>query len=241
MSQNRPSQIQRMFQADREQVLTELQGLFKTLCDQRQEGRTSPATVRSFYQTLHTLKAMLGTEAFWAETLSQVSQLEGMLACTPLIESSRQSDRWLPQAEQVIQWVSKKILERHSTSSSPLAAVEGGVSSRMEVHEWGILVGVVRENGAHKKVWISIRRLLRVLSPDELSGRTVISMNGRWVPVMGQADRNFFGLYFETQDQEQFLVSVSRIFKVCQKSEAMQQHACFGEKDFFGFFSTLTK
>ncbi len=205
-----------LFQIDRNQAYVEAQSHLQILKAQLDSHQVSPSSVRSFYQSIHTLKALMGTDEPMQKWVKKISKLEGELACTPLIELARHAQTWLPEAEKTLKAMNSAMTEKvqNKTASSLSPAQRPAI-------EWGLLVAA-----KNNRIWLPLGCVYKVLSPDELDGRTSIYMNQRWVPVLGESGTSHFGICVEIPETKSwFVLSAARLFKVCTKSEAMQQGA----------------
>jgi hypothetical protein len=138
--------------------------------------------VRQLFQWIHTMK---GTACMIRDALPIVEALqevEGRLTVQSLEASAKGAGAWMPAArggleltrrelEKLRAALSQGALSLTNAPSGPLAPIEGALGMSCVVS--GEQVG-----------WVGLDRFVEVLSPWEVTARSMILRQGRWVPVL---------------------------------------------------------
>lgn len=216
-------QILASFVTDAIRLTGQAEECVKQLSEQVAQNRVSPASVRSLFQILHTLKGTASMVPGAEKVADSLHRIEGLLACQTVVESA-QSPSWVPLADESVR-EARSLLEKlqrkergRNTSATPEPLVKGLL----------VATGV---GGARTLLWFPLTCLTKVLMPEEIAGGAVLCVEGAWVPVIGVENRKstqpYLGLGIRSRSGSAVIV-IDDVLAICGWGQAAKTGAGAG-------------
>lgn len=212
------------FLPDAERLALKAQQLLRTM-----EVPIHPSQVQEFFHLIHTLKGTASMIPVCGDLVETLHELEAVLACQSLTEAGENPD-WVDLAESSLR-TARQVIRRWKQDQSrtenladviSLGAVRSGKPVR------GVLLRATI-HGRRSELWFPLVSLIRVLTPEELAGRSVLCVDGSWVPVLGKsADVGFsFGVAVQSHTGRA-VIAAEQILGIITSEEAAKEGALVG-------------